>query len=67
MSNNQELWTEYRSLRNRVTYEVRVAESRFCVDLFDEVKDFRSLYWKLVKGELKIKMKYFFLRQSCSI
>ena len=48
MSNNQELWTEYRSLRNRVTHEVRVAKSRFYVDLFDEVKDCKS-YWKLVK------------------
>ena len=48
MSNNQELWTEYRSLRNRVTHEVRVAKSRFYVDLFDEVKDCKS-YWNLVK------------------
>ena len=48
MSNNQELWTEYRSLRNRVTHEVRVAKSRFYVDLFDEVKDCNS-YWNLVK------------------
>ena len=48
MSNNQELWTKYRPLRNRVTHEVRVAKSRFYVDLFDEVKDCKS-YWNLVK------------------
>ena len=48
MSNNQELWTECRSLRNRVTHEVRVAKSRFYVDLFYEVKDCKS-YWNLVK------------------
>ena len=47
MSNNQELWTEYRPLRNRVTNEVRVAKRRFYVDLFDEVKDCKS-YWILV-------------------
>ena len=49
ISNNQELWTEYRSLRNRVAHEVRVAKSRFYVDLSDEVKDCKS-YWNLVKN-----------------
>ena len=48
-SNSQELWSEYRSLRNRVTQEVRLSKSEYYTNLFDEVKDCRS-YWKLVKS-----------------
>ena len=48
-SNSQELWSEYHSLRNRVTQEVRLLKSEYYTNLFDEVKDCRS-YWKLVKS-----------------
>ena len=48
LSDNEELWARYRSLRNRVTHDVRVAKCKFYVDLFDEVKDSKS-YWKFVK------------------
>ena len=48
-SNSQELWSEYRSLRNRLTQEVRLSKSEYYTNLFDEVKDCRS-HWKLVKS-----------------
>ena len=41
-SKNQELWAKYRSLRNRVTHDVRVVKCKFYNDLFDEVKDCKS-------------------------
>ena len=45
---NDELWTQYRGLRNWVTEEVRRAKCSYYSDLFDQVKDFKS-YWKLIK------------------
>ena len=42
------LWSEYRSLRNQITSEVRRAKSKYFKDQFDKVKDCRS-YWKLIK------------------
>ena len=45
---NDELWIQYRGLRNWVTEEVRRAKCSYYSDLFDQVKDCKS-YWKLIK------------------
>ena len=45
---NDELWSQYRGLRNRVTEEVRRAKCYS--DLFDQVKDCKS-YWKRMKKQ----------------
>ena len=46
---NEELWFQYRGLRNRVTDEVRRAKCAYYSDLFEQVKDSKS-YWKLIKN-----------------
>ena len=48
-TDNPELWTLYRRLRNQVTHDVRLAKSKYYRELFDVVKDSRS-YWKLVRN-----------------
>ena len=47
-SNNLDQWSSYRTLRNKVTHEIRLAKSMYYIDLFNEVRDYKS-YWNLIK------------------
>ena len=49
----QDLWLKYRTLRNRITHEVRLAKTEYYTELFKEVKDCKSC-WKLVKNALAV-------------
>ena len=48
-SQNPELFAEYRALRNRVTREVRLSKTKYYIDMFNEVKSYKS-YWRLLKN-----------------
>ena len=48
-SQNPEIFSEYRTLRNRVTREVRLSKTKYYMNMFNEVKSCKS-YWKLLKN-----------------
>ena len=48
------LWTEYRRIRNEITFEVRKAKGNYYKSLFDEEKN-TSVYWKLIKKATDFK------------
>ena len=48
-SQNPEIFSEYRTLRNRVTREVRLSKTKYYMNMLNEVKSCKS-YWKLLKN-----------------